>query len=243
MGLLNRIGIGSAEIDTILETETVQPGEGIPAHIEIEGGSDDQEVDEIDLAIMTEYEIESDDGSSYSTAKITETELTDGFTIEAGEERTIDAGSIQVPESTPPTVGKTEVWVYTGLDIDLSVDPKDKDYLNVQPGPYMEALLEAVENLGFRRNSVDNVKARSFGPGAFAQEFEYKPHSGPYSGRLDEIELFPARRGEQLDVVVEVDKRGGSIFGTDESHHRITVETTDTEAIERQLSDLIDQQL
>ncbi len=243
MGLLNRIGIGSAEIDTILETETVQPGDSITARIEIEGGSDDQEVDEIDLAIMTRYEVETDEGSSYSTGKITETELTDGFTINAGEERTIDPGSIQIPESTPPTIGKTQVWVYTGLDINLSVDPKDKDYLEVLPGPYMEALLEAVENLGFRRSSADNVKSRSFGPGKFAQEFEYKPHSGPYSSRLDEIELFPVRQGERLEVVVEVDKRGGSLFGTDESHHRITIDTTDTEHIKQQLTDLIDRQL
>jgi sporulation-control protein len=243
MGLLNRIGIGSAEIDTILETETVQPGDSIPARIEIEGGSDDQEVDEIDLAIMTRYEVESDDGSSYSSEEITETELTDGFTIEAGEERTIDPGLIHVPESTPPTIGKTQVWVYTGLDIDLSVDPKDKDHLEVLPGPSLEALLEAVENLGFRRSSVDNVKSRSFGPGRFAQEFEYKPRSGPYSGQLDEIELFPVRQGDRLEVVVEVDKRGGSIFGSDESHHRITIDGTDSAHIEQQLTDLIDRQL
>ena len=243
MGLLNRIGIGSAEIDTILDTETVQPGDSIPARIEIEGGSDDQEVDEIDLAIMTRYEVETDDGSSYATSKITETELTDGFTIRAGEERTIDPGSIRIPESTPPTIGNTEVWVYTGLNIDLSVDPKDKDHLEVLPGPYLEALLEAVEDLGFRRSSVGNVEARSFGPGEFAQEFEYKPRSGPYSGKLDEIELFPVRHDDRLEVVVEVDKRGGSIFGSDESHHRITIDSTDPDAIERQLTDLIDRQL
>ena len=65
MGLLNRIGIGSAEIDTILDTETVQPGDSVPARIEIEGGSDDQEVDEIDLAIVTRYEIETEIGRAH----------------------------------------------------------------------------------------------------------------------------------------------------------------------------------
>lgn len=243
MGLFNRLGIGSAEVDTILETETVQPGDSVPARIEIGGGSDDQEVGGIDLAIMTRYEIETDEGSSYSTGKISETELTDGLTISAGEERTIDAGSIHVPESTPPTIGKTQVWVYTGLDIDWSVDPTDKDHLEVLPGPYLEALLGVVEDLGFSRSSVDNVEAPSFGPGEFAQEFEYKPHSGPYSGELDEIELFPTRHGDRLEVVVEVDKSGLSIFGSDESHHRITIDTTDPERIEGQLTDLIDEQL
>jgi len=243
MGILNRIGVGSAEVDTILETETVQPGDSVPARIEIEGGSDEQEVDDIDLAIVTRYEVETDEGSSYSTETIRKTDLTDGFTIGAGEERTVDAGEIHVPERTPPTLGKTQVWVYTGLDIDWSVDPKDKDHLKVLPGPYVEALTETVENLGFYRNSVDNVKARSFGPGTFAQEFEYKPRDGPYRGQLDEIEVFPVRNGDQLDVVIEVDKRGTSIFGTDETHHRITIDTTDHGRIEQQLTDLIDRQL
>jgi sporulation-control protein len=243
MGILNRIGVGSAEVDTILDTQTVRPGDSVPARIEIEGGADDQEGDEIDLAIMTRYEVETEEGTSYSNAKIEQTTLTDGFTISAGEERTIDAGSIDIPESTPPTLGKTQVWVYTGLDIDWSLDPKDRDQLEVLPGPYLEALLEAVERLGFARSSVDNVEARSFGPGRFAQEFEYKPHRGPYSGRLDEIELFPRRQGNALTVVVEVDKRGESILGSDESHHQITVSATDPAAIERQLSGLIDRQL
>jgi sporulation-control protein len=244
MGFLSRIGIGSAEVDTVLERERVQPGDSIPAHIEIEGGSEDQEVDEIELAVMTRYEIETDDGTSYRNVAIHETELTDGFTISEGEERTMDAGEIRVPESTPPTVGKTQVWIYTGLDIDWSVDPKDKDYLEVEPGPYVSAMMDAVEGLGFRLKEVENVKASRFGPHEFAQEYEYRPTSGSrYAHDLDEIELFPTRTGDGLDVVVEVDKRGESLFGRDESHHRITVDTTDVDRIERQISGLIDEQL
>jgi len=244
MDLLNRIGVGSAEIDTILETETVQPGDRIPAHIEIEGGSDDQEVDDIELAVMTRYEVETDEGSSYRNVAIHETELTNGFTIKEGEQRTIDAGEIQVPVSTPPTIGNTQVWVQTGLDIDWSVDPTDQDYLTVEPGPYMTALLEAVEGLGFSTSSVENTKTSSFGAGKFVQEFEYRPTSGSrYAADLDEIELFPSRQANGLDVVVEVDKRGSSIFGSDESHHQITVTTTDVSQVRGQVRSLIEQQL
>jgi len=244
MGILNRIGIGSAEVDTILERETVEPGDQVPAHIEIEGGSDDQTIDEIELAVMTRYEVETDDGSSYRNVAINETDLTDGFTIEAGAERTMEAGSIEIPHTTPPTLGKTRVWVYTGLDIDWSVDPTDKDHLEVEPGPYYEALLEGIQQLGFTQHTVDNVHAPSFGPGKFAQEFEFKPErGGRYAGKLDEIEVFPVRTADGLDAVVEVDKRGSSLFGSDESHHRITIETTDSGQIERDLATLIDEQL
>jgi sporulation-control protein len=244
MGLLNRIGIGSAEVDTILETETVQPGDSVRAHIEIEGGSDDQEVDDIELAVMTRYEVETDEGTSYRNASIHETELTNGFTIESGEQRTIDAGEVHIPPTTPPTIGNTKVWIQTGLDIDWSVDPTDQDHLAVQPGPYVSALMGAVENLGFTLSEVENVKAPGFGSSGFAQEFEYRPtHGSRYASDLDEIELFPARQGNGLNVTVEVDKRGSSLFESDESHHQMTITTTDAAQISDQVSRLIDRQL
>jgi sporulation-control protein len=244
MGFLSRIGIGSAEVDTVLETETVTPGNSVPAHVEIEGGSDEQTVEAIDLAVMTRYEIETDEGSTYRNVAIQETELTDGFTIEEGEQRTIDAGEIQIPETTPPTLGNTEVWIHTGLDIDWSIDPDDTDYLDVEPGPYVSAMMEAAEDLGFDLHTVENIDASRIGPHVFAQEFEYVPERGSrYSGDLDEIELVPIREGQRLDVIVEVDKSGFSIFGSDESHHRVTIETTDSIPIREQISDLIDEQL
>jgi sporulation-control protein len=244
MGLLNKIGIGSAEVDTILETETVQPGDSVPAHIEIEGGSDDQEVDDIELAVMTRYEIETDDGTSHRNVAIHETELTNGFTIESGEQRKIDAGEVHIPPTAPPTIGKTKVWIQTGLDIDWSVDPTDQDYLSVQPGPYVSAMMEAVENLGFTLSVVENVKASGFGSSGFVQEFEYKPsHGCRYANDLDEIELFPTHQGDSLDVTVEVDKRRSSLFESDESHHQMTITATDATQISNQISRLIDQQV
>jgi sporulation-control protein len=240
---LSRIGIGSAEVDTILHSDTVQPGDTIDAHVEVEGGSADQEVENIDLAVMTRYEVELDDGKSYRNEVIRTVELTDGFTIGAGEQRTFDTRSIRIPEETPPTLGKTEVWIQTGLDIDWSVDPTDEDALHVRPGPYLSTLLDAVENLGFVQNAVDNVRAPRHGPNDFAQEFEYRPQTGQYRRELDEIELFPIRKGDRLETVIEVDQRGASVFGSDESHHRTTVDSTDTEQVEHQIGTLIDGQL
>lgn len=244
MGILNRIGIGSAEVDTILETETVQPGDSIPAHIEITGGSDDQEVENIDLAVMTRYEVEGDEGSAYRNVAIRETELTNGFTIAAGEERTVDAGEIEIPEDTPVTVGRTKVWIDTGLDIDWSVDPSDEDHLEVRPGRYLTAVMDAVEALGFGLHEAENTEAGGFGASGFVQEFEYRPARGSrYASDLDEIELFPTRRGDSLELAIEVDKRGLGLLDMDESHHTITIRTTDVDEIRGRIASLIDEQL
>lgn len=45
-----------------------------------------------------------------------------------------------LPVHTPPTIGKTKVWIQTGLDVPNAVDPKDRDYINVEPHRYMNTV-------------------------------------------------------------------------------------------------------
>jgi sporulation-control protein len=243
MGILSRVGIGSATVDTILERDTVQPGDSIDAHIEIEGGSDDQEVEELELAVATAYQVpDGDDDVSYRTAEISEMELTDGFTIEAGEERTMDVPPIEIPVTTPATIDQTQVWIQTGLEIDWSVDPTDEDHLQVEPGPYLDALLEAIEDLGFRFEMADNVRS-SFGPHEFAQFFEYEDYGGtPWNG-LDDIEFFVSPAADHLDVQVDVEASGLSLFGSDEQRAQFTVTSTDPETVEATVRSVIDENL
>jgi len=240
MGFLSRVGIGSATVDTILETETVQPGDSIDAHVELEGGSDDQAVDDLEIGVATKYQIPSDDGVRYSTAKLSETELTDGFTIEAGEERTMEIPPIDIPITTPATTSQTSVWVQTGLDIDWSVDPSDEDHLTVEEGPYLHALLEAIENLGLSLEMADNVKSR-FGPHTFAQFYEYENYGGSEWHNLDDIEFFVAPGENQLAVQVDVESNRSSLFSSDEQRAEFTVSTTDVSSVESTVHSVIDQ--
>jgi sporulation-control protein len=243
MGLLSRVGIGSATVDTILERDTVRPGESVEAHIEIEGGSDDQDVEELELAVATAYQVpDGDDDVSYRTAEISEMELTDGFTIEAGEERTMDVPPIEIPVTTPATIDRTRVWIRTGLEIDWSVDPTDEDRLNVEPGPYLAALLEAIEDLGFRFEMADNVRS-SFGPHEFAQFFEYEEYGGTEWDGLDDIEFFAAPAEDHLSVQVDVEASGFSLFGGDEQRATFTVRSTDPSEVQSTVRSVIDENL
>lgn len=240
MGFLSRVGIGSATVDTILETDRVQPGDSIDAHVEIEGGSDEQEVDDLEIGVATEYQVPTEDGFTYETAEISETELTDGFTIQPDEERTLDIPPIEIPETTPPTIDQTSVWVQTGLDIDWSVDPTDQDYLTVEPGPYTDALLTAIENLGLTLEMADNVQS-SFGSGPHAQFFEYENHGGAEWHNLDDIEFFVAPGGGHLDVEVEVESQNTSLFERDEERTRFTVDSTDPDIVASTVRSVIDE--
>jgi len=241
MGFLSRVGIGSATVDTILETDTVRPGDSIDAHVEIEGGSDEQEVDELELAVATAYQVPSDgDDPVYETAEINEMELTSGFTIEPDVDRTIDVPPISIPFTTPATISQTEVWIQTGLEIDWSVDPTDEDQLTVEPGPYLQTLLNAIENLGLQLDLADNVKS-SFGPHEFAQFFEYEDYGGTEWGNLDDIEFYVAPAEDHLRVQGSVESASTGLFTSDEERTEFTVASTDVAAVESTVRSVIDE--
>lgn len=253
MGFLSRIGVGAATVDTILATDTVRPGESIDAHVEIEGGNDDQEVEELELAVATRYQIPTDEGTAYETAEIAETELTEGFTIEAGTERTMDVPPIDIPVTTPATISQTEVWIQTGLEIDWSADPTDEDHLTVEPGPYLDALLTAVEGLGLDLEYADNTDTEflrweggagtGFGTHEFVQFFEYENHGGAVWSDLDDIEFYVAPAADHLDVQIEVESTGGGLLDSGERDTSFTVTSTDPDEVATTVRSVVDDNL
>ncbi|WP_435129185.1 sporulation protein [Halobaculum sp. D14] len=240
--VLASVGIGNATVDTVLETTSVSPGDTVDARIEIDGGDAEQEVGAVRLELETEF-LTEDEG--YRDADLRTYTLSEGFTIEPGEERTIGT-QLDVPYETPLTVGGTEVWVETELDISMAVDPEDVDYLDVEPTPRMAATFDAMEKLGFSLHSVE-VSAdpfdRYFGS-RFAQEFEYVPASGEFAGDVDEVELLVQDGDDELDVFVEVDRRGGvftELAEADEERARFSVGDgdADVDALAERLRDEI----
>jgi sporulation-control protein len=136
MSFFNKVfasmGIGSAELDTKLEKDTYMPGETVQGVVTIKGGKIDQQIDEIYLALNTTYLRESNDRKYSVTATIDRFCLTTPFNIRANEKRNIPF-SFQLPYDTPLSIGRSKVWVTTGLDIKGAVDPSDQDYLKIVP--------------------------------------------------------------------------------------------------------------
>jgi sporulation-control protein len=242
------VGIGAASVDTKLEKDTLTAGEQVKGVVEIKGGNVEQKVDEIYLSLHTTYIKESDDKKYTVSAMIDRFRLVDSFTITPNEKKEIPF-SFQLPLDTPISLGRTKIWVTTGLDIKGAVDPSDKDYIRVVPNALVSAVFQAVEDLGFRMREADCQEApyrlRKRLP--FIQEFEYVPTSGPFRGKLDEIELvFHAVSNDQMDVYIQVDRRarglGGFLsesLGTDETNLRISVSKSDIPNLRSKLQDVI----
>ncbi|WP_435363909.1 sporulation protein [Haloarchaeobius sp. DYHT-AS-18] len=237
--VLSSVGIGSANVDTIFPKTSLTPGETVEATVEVEGGSAEQEIENMYFALMTRYRTE--DG--YSQAVIDKFQVGQNFTIGEGERReeTVD---ITVPYGTPLTMGNVKVWLKTGLDIDWAVDPKDTDHIEVRPDERMQALFDAVEALGFSFYSAEVEKAPFGRTQPYAQEFEFKPQSGEFRGKLDELEVICVPGQDSVTVMLEIDRRGGVLSewaDTDESKARFTFSEPDRDSIRDQLETIVRQ--
>lgn len=221
--MLSKVGIGAAKVDTILFNDTFIPGEAVQGKVTLKGGNVTQEIDEIYFKVVCtfedEIEIEGDGDESEEMeisrqAVLTEFSLAKAFSLSEGEEKAFPL-TFTLPEDTPATVGRTKVWVQTGLEIKGAMDPGDRDYIDVRPHPLVAACLASAEALGFRLSEVECEPAPpSFGMRVpFVQEYEFKPADGEFTGRLDEIELVFKVFTDTVEVIMEVDRKARGLSG------------------------------
>ncbi|MDF0725667.1 sporulation protein [Cytobacillus sp. S13-E01] len=252
MSLFNKVfasvGIGSAKVDTKLYEGNITAGEEVRGVVEITGGNIAQEIDEIYLSLNTNYIKERNDSKINQHAIIDTFQITESFTIGANEKREFPF-TYRLPVDSPITMGRTKVWIQTGLDIKNAIDPTDRDFIEVKPSPLVTSVLSALTDLGFRLREAKceeaPYKLRKRLP--FIQEFEFIPTSGEFRGKLDEIEvIFFPQSSQTVEVIMEVDRRArglGSFLAEalemDESVVRFTVATSDLPQLSEKIYNLV----
>ncbi|WGW00415.1 sporulation protein [Vibrio sp. YMD68] len=212
---LASFGIGSAKVDSVLQQEVLYPGQGVNVTIHVYGGSSEQEIDNIELKLCCRYveEVTTEPGKNSEgqrtrrvnkTHTLAEWTLPYAFTIKSGEERDFNV-ELDVPLNTPVTIGDAKVWLETGLDISMAIDPTDKDILTVRPDPLMDGIFTALEEQGLRIRQVECEAVKGFEL-PFVQEFEFVPTTGPYHGRWREVEIVAHHTESELKLWFEVDR-------------------------------------
>lgn len=246
--VLASIGVGAATVDTKLAQSTYAAGEIVSGNVEVTGGNVAQQIDTIYLTVNTTYIREVDDNKYTDTAVIEKVKVTDPFTIEPNEKKVIPF-SFELPRETPMTIGKTRVWIHTGLDIKSAIDPTDKDFIDVKPSQLATHVLTAIDELGFRLREAECKQASSYlrGRHPFIQEFEFVPSSGPYRGHLDELEVsFLSQSEQSAELLIQVDRKAKGLGGflaealdMDETHVRVTITTLDVPNLKDKLQQVI----
>jgi len=245
------LGIGAATVETVLQSNQYRPGEKVQGVIYIKGGSVDQEIDDIELHLLTRYAVEKDDQRIYQNAKIASYRVVNSFTIRPNEKRELPF-SFTLPLDTPITFGHTTVWLNTELDIEDGVDKEDNDYIQVLPHSFTAIVLEAVQSLGFRLHEADCEHAPYFRRRLpFVQEFEFVPSSAKYRNRLDEVEVVCHVEPHGIEVALEIDRKARGItgwleekYGMDERLVRVYLSNQEMQQgsayVARKLQDIID---
>lgn len=206
---LASVGIGSAKVDTQLENAHLTPGEVVQGKVVIQGGSIDQQVDRINLFVMTEAVREKEDRKVYEKVELGAFSICDAFTIGVGEKKELDFQFI-LPIHTPPTLGRTKVWIQTGLDVPNAIDPNDRDYIKVDTHRNMNTVLVALTNgLGFRLRQVQMEYSRQY---RYVQEFEFIP-GNEFRRDLDELEVIFFMAENRVDLILQVDRRAKGLGG------------------------------
>ncbi|TMV48013.1 sporulation protein [Paenibacillus mesophilus] len=212
--MLASVGIGAATVDLMLHQDVVNAGDTISGVVRIQGGRVNQQVDDVYAFVMTRYLKEQNDTKTTVEAPVSKFLLAGKFTVEAEQVYEFPV-SFQLPAITPVTMGRTPVWIQTGLDIKEAIDPKDQDRLQVRPHPNSSIILEAVDQLGFRLREVTCEYAPYYGRISglpFVQEFEFVPAS-QFRGQLDELEIifYPDEHG--VDLLLQIDRKARGLAG------------------------------
>lgn len=225
---LAALGIGGASIDAVLDSAAAVPGGKLAGSITIRGGSLQQEIRSIELSVETDYVHEHDDHKSTHTHALGRYRIPQAIRVEPNSQQVIPF-TIDVPWGAPLSLANQRVWLATRLEVEGAIDPKDRDEIRVQPAPLQARLLEAMGQLGFQLRQARCEKSRLGRGVPFVQELEMRPASGPFRGRLDEVDVVAWAGPGTLEVLLEMDRKArglGSFFAEmlemDESRTRLT---------------------
>jgi sporulation-control protein len=225
--LFSKLGFGGAKVDTQITSSVIYPGGYLTGRTVVMGGTVEQEIDEIYLHFSTSAHRDG----YYSTIEFYKVKISNRFIIGAHEEKQIPF-NIPTPHELPITVvnghhtmPNNGVYVRTAMDIAYAMDASDHDRFEIAPHPAMDSVLQAIEYLGFDLLKVDIEHGHLQGSNMpFFQEFEYRAYRTNYASRMNEIEISFIGRQNEVEVVLEIDKRSNFMgFGGGDMYRRFRI--------------------
>jgi sporulation-control protein len=227
--LLASLGAGGASVETVLTQPDAVPGGVVQGEVRIEGGSVEQEIEGLSVGLQARVEVESGDEEFNQNIEFHRQQLGGAFRIAPGAVFAVPF-TLEIPWETPVTMfmGRhltgMNVGVTTELRIARAVDSGDLDPVNVHPLPAQQALLDSFGQLGFSFRNADLERGTVRGTRQrlpFYQEIEFNAPS-QYRG-LNQVELTFVADGQEMDVVLEMDKKPGLFSEGSDTYRSFTM--------------------
>jgi sporulation-control protein len=214
--MLQAMGVGGPSVETVLSNPNCRPGGYLEGQVHVAGGDHAVDIEYVAVGLITRVEVESGDSEYNTDQEFHRQRLTGSFKLDAGARHDIPF-RFEVPWETPITEvygqrlhGMT-MGLRTELEVARAVDKGDLDAVAVHPLPAQERILDAFLRLGFRFSRADVERGRVYGVQQtlpFYQEIEFYPPP-QYASRINQLEVTFIATPQQLQVVLEIDKRGG----------------------------------
>ncbi|SCL31018.1 sporulation-control protein [Micromonospora nigra] len=229
--LMQAMGVGGPSVETVLANPNCRPGGQLEGTVQVAGGDHAVDVTYVALGLVTRVEVESGDDDYQTTQEFHRQHATGAFRLEAGQRYDIPF-RFDVPWETPLTElygqhlhGMT-MGLRTELEVAKAVDKGDLDAVAVHPLPAQERILDAFLRLGFRFARADVERGHIYGVHQslpFYQEIEFAP-APQYAGAINQLEVTFVADPQQMQVVLELDKRGGLLTEGRDTFGRFTVQ-------------------
>jgi sporulation-control protein len=229
--LMQALGVGGPEVETVLHDPNTTPGGVITGEVTVLGGKHDSEIKGVHLALKTRVEVESGDNEYRTDLEYAKLPIAGAFALDENARHTIPF-QFPIPWEAPlthfygqPLHGAT-VGLATELEVAQAVDATDLDPVAVHPLPAQERILAALASLGFRFRNADCEKGRIWGVRQelpFYQEIEFVPPQH-YAHGIKQLELTFVSYPHSMEVVLELDKRGGLFTEGRDAFSRFTVD-------------------
>ena len=229
--MMQAMGVGGPSVETVLANPNCRPGGFLEGQVHVMGGDHAVDIEYVAVGLMTRVEVESGDGEYNTDQEFHRQRLTGSFKLDAHARHEIPF-RFDVPWETPITEvygqhlhGMT-MGLRTELEVARAVDKGDLDAVAVHPLPAQERILDAFLRLGFRFSRADVERGRVYGVHQtlpFYQEIEFYPPS-QYAGRINQLEVTFVPTPHNLQVVLEIDKRGGLFTEGHDSFGRFDVD-------------------
>lgn len=211
--MLQAVGVGGPTVDAVLPEEPVQPGGQLSGEIHVGGATTETSIQRIQVGLIAE--VETGDGQ-HGGVLYQRVQVCDDFDLAAEQHHTLPF-TLTLPWQSPiTTVGGQPLpgmrfGLLTEAAVAKAVDTSDLDPVAVAPLPSQQSVLDALVSLGARLRHADLEHGHIRGAHQdlpFYQEIEFLPPA-QFSGAVGEIEVTFLATTDDVEVVLEADRRGG----------------------------------
>ncbi|MGD6964439.1 sporulation protein [Fictibacillus phosphorivorans] len=200
--ILSSVMVGLIKVDTVIHTPIFIPGEFVQGEVILYGGNKPNRIETITHSLVKTYNF----GNENIHYPFFSHEIVVGKEIGKNEEKHI-AFHFVLPENLPVPLYENELWVKTDVEIPKTLDPEDKDYVEVKMHPFMEACMKTFrDELGFTVNVREALMDKQIIKAVkrdFASMLDTRQHVFLQSVRFRPTELYKEKY-ERLEIFFDV---------------------------------------